>query len=97
MIQCLFLADSRAHHFIKYPKLPDYAFTVDLISIRGANIYNLVGPAKRKLQSYNTADQTIIRLGAEVNDLTAFVNMIVCTKKALTAHSRQFIFRTTQI
>ena len=83
MIRCLFLADSRAHNFIKYPKLPDYAFTVDLITIRGAKIYNLVGPAIRKLQSYNTADQTIIRLAAGVNDLTAFVYDSLHEKRVL--------------
>lgn len=83
MIRCLFLADSRAHNFNKYPKLPDYSFTVDIISIRGAKIYNLVGPGVRKLHSYNTSDQIIVRLAAGVNDLTTFVYDSLHNKRVL--------------
>ena len=75
MIRFLFVADSRGNKFSKYSKPKDKAFhfTIDFITLRGAKIYNLVGPTIRRLSSYGAKDVVVVRLAAGINDLTTFV------------------------
>ena len=74
MIRFLFVADSRGNKFSKYSKPKDKAFhfTIDFITLRGAKIYNLVGPTIHRLSSYGAKDIVVVRLAAGINDLTTF-------------------------
>ena len=74
MIKFLFVADSREHKFLNYRKPIDKAFpfTIDIVVIRGAKIYNLVGPTICKLNSYSASDRVVVQLAVGINDLTAF-------------------------
>ena len=98
MIRFLFVADSRGHRFVNYPKPEDKAIplaSLDFVVIRGAKIYNLVGPTIRKLNSYSSTDRVVVRLAAGINDLTAFQYDATHEYRVLkpSNHSAESLFR----
>ena len=97
MTKFLFVADSRGHKFSNYSKPVDkaFSFTVNFVAIRGAKMYNLVGPTIRKLNSCNASDHIVVQLAAGINDLTAFQYNVAHERRVLkpSNHTAESVFQ----
>ncbi len=72
----------------------EFSFTAEFITLRGAKIYNLVGPVINKLKTYSSSDKVVTRLAAGINDLTTFVYDSNHEKRVLkpSAHTADSLF-----